>query len=126
MANDANPIPANPTSTVSTFVGNRRRNRAYSIFPIYSKNKDQLGLFRGYISPFPRTSGPVPGTAGIKKSRHSVFLHGYISFWGLYYSPHYCYPSSSQSIKKEPKREKFYLKKKMKNSMLYYSKTKIF
>ena len=72
MANEANPIPANPTSTVSTFVGNRRRNRAYSIFPIYSKNKDQLGPFRGYISPFPRTSGPVPGTAGIKKSPISM------------------------------------------------------
>ena len=67
IANEANPIPANTTSAVSAFVDIRRINNAYIIFPIYSKNKDQLGPFKGYISPFPRISGPEPGTAGIKK-----------------------------------------------------------
>ena len=58
-------------TTMSCLVENRRINRAYRIFPIYSKNKDQLGPFKGYISPFPRTSEPEPGTAGIKKRLRS-------------------------------------------------------
>ncbi len=47
MANEASPIPANTTSTVRAFVDNLRINNAYSMFPIYSKNKDQLGPFKG-------------------------------------------------------------------------------
>ena len=33
---------------------------------MYSKNRDQLGPFREYISLFPLTSIAVPGTAGIR------------------------------------------------------------
>ena len=72
MANEASPIPANTTSTVRAFVDNLRINNAYSMFPIYSKNKDQLGPFKGYISPFPRTSGPAPGATGIKNIPISI------------------------------------------------------
>ena len=47
IANEANPIPAKTISAISAFVDIRRINKAYIIFPIYSKNKDQLGPFKG-------------------------------------------------------------------------------
>ena len=51
-------IPATP-GMERTFVESLCRKNAYRILPIYSKNKDQLGPFRGYISPTPRIS--IPG-----------------------------------------------------------------
>src|SRR5690606_3116764 len=59
MAKEANPHPARKTRTANARVGNRRRNNTYKILPIYSKNRDQLGPFKGYISPTPRISKPV-------------------------------------------------------------------
>ena len=38
---------------------------------MYSKNSVQIGPFRGNISPFPRTSTPEPGIAGIKNKLRS-------------------------------------------------------
>ena len=64
--NDANPAPDKITTTLNALVESLRRNRAYKILPIYSKKSDQLGPLSGNISPLPRTSGPLPGIAGIR------------------------------------------------------------
>ena len=69
-ANTASPHPADNTNTERTFVESLCRKNAYRILPIYSKNRDQLGPFRGYISPTPRIS--IPGVAGIRKVFISV------------------------------------------------------
>ena len=69
-ANTASPHPADNTNTERTFVESLCRKNAYRILPIYSKNRDQLGPFRGYISPTPRIS--IPGVAGIRKAFISV------------------------------------------------------
>ncbi len=57
-------------------VEKRRRNMAYRIFPIYSKNKDHVGPLSGNSSPFPRTSAIEPGMTGIRhapaKKAHST------------------------------------------------------
>ena len=69
-ANTASPHPADNTNTERTFVESLCKKNAYRILPIYSKNRDQLGPFRGYISPTPRIS--IPGVAGIRKAFISV------------------------------------------------------
>ena len=70
MEKAANPSPASRTNIVRFLIESLRMNKAYKIFPIYSKNKDQLGQFKGYISPTPRIS--KPGVAGIKQTLSKV------------------------------------------------------
>ena len=69
---EVSPQPADNTNMERTFVESLCRKNAYRILPIYSKNKDQLGPFRGYISPTPRIS--IPGVAGIRRTFISVAI----------------------------------------------------
>lgn len=70
MAKAVNPHAASSTHTERILVGSLRRKNAYRMFPIYSKNKDQLGPLSGYISPSPRIS--EPGVAGIRQALSNV------------------------------------------------------